>query len=85
MDTDIVCLPAFEASPSSRTHVVGTSIEIFGVVIIVAGILWSTRPRVNRHTRVHPFDEYKMRVRWPWRRRELLPVRAAVRQTRKSP
>jgi hypothetical protein len=65
MDTDIVCLPAFEASPSSWAHVVGTSTEIFGVVIIVAGILWSTRPRVNRHTSVHPFDEYKMRVRWP--------------------
>jgi hypothetical protein len=84
MDTDLARLPAFEASPSSWAHVVGTCIEIFGVVIIVAGILWSTRLRVNRHTSLHPFDKYKIRVRWPWRQ-ELPPVRVAVRQTRKSP
>jgi hypothetical protein len=37
MDTDIARLPAFEASPTSWAHVVGTCIEIFGVVIIVVG------------------------------------------------
>jgi hypothetical protein len=84
MDTDIVRLPAFEASPSRWAHLVGTCVGIFGVVIIVAGILWSTHLRLNGRTSVHPFDEYKMRVRWPWRR-ELLPVRVAVTQTRKSP
>jgi hypothetical protein len=84
MDTNIARLPAFEASASSWIHVVGICIEIFGVFIIVAGILWSTHLRVYWRTSVHPFDEYKIRVRWPWRR-ELLPASVAVRQTGKSP
>jgi hypothetical protein len=79
MGTDIARLSAFEASARSWALVVGICIAIFGVIIIiVAGIHWSTHLRVNWRLSVHPFDEYKIRVRWPWRR-EPLPVCVAVR------
>ena len=42
MNTDIERLLPFEASASSWIHLVGVCIEIFGVFIIVAGIVWST-------------------------------------------
>jgi len=136
MDTNIARLPAFEATASSWIHLVGICIEIFGVFIIVAGIVWSTYLCTNWRSSIHPYDEYKIRVgrslllglevlvaadivktiaieltftslgllaglvivrtflswtlvleiegRWPWRR-ELLPLSAAVRQTRQAP
>ena len=39
MDTNI---ESFEAAVSHAIRLVGTCIEIFGVLIIVAGIVWST-------------------------------------------
>jgi uncharacterized membrane protein len=62
MDTSIARLPAFEATASSWIHVVGICIEIFGVLIIVAGIVWSTYLCVNWRTSIHPYDEYKIHV-----------------------
>jgi uncharacterized membrane protein len=62
MDTNIARLPAFEASASSWIHVVGICIEIFGVFIIVAGIVWSTYLCVNWRTSIQPYDENKIRV-----------------------
>ena len=62
MDTNIARLPAFEATASSWIHVVGVCIEIFGVFIIVAGIVWSTYLCLNWRTATQPYDEYKIRI-----------------------
>jgi uncharacterized membrane protein len=52
----------FEPTVSHLIHLVGVCIEIFGVFVIVAGIVWSTflfarRPHMERH-----YDQYKIRV-----------------------
>lgn len=52
----------FETTASSWIHLVGICIEIFGVFIIVAGILWSTYLCVNWRTNAKPYDEYKIRI-----------------------
>ena len=62
METNIVRLPAFEATASSWIHVVGICIEIFGVFIIVAGIVWSTYLCVHWCKHNQPYDEYKIRI-----------------------
>jgi uncharacterized membrane protein len=62
MDANIERLPAFEATTSGWIHLVGVCIEIFGVFIIVAGIVWSTY--LCLHWRKHPqiYDTYKIRI-----------------------
>ncbi len=50
----------FETTASSWIHVVGVCIEIFGVFIIVAGIVWSTALCVN--WRAQHYDDYKIRI-----------------------
>ena len=62
MDANIERVPAFEAAASSWIHLVGIGIEIFGVSIIVAGIVWSTYLCVHWRSRTHPYDEYKIRI-----------------------
>jgi uncharacterized membrane protein len=62
MDSNIEHLPAFEATASSWIHLVGICIEIFGVFIIVAGIVWSTYLCVHWHATTQPYDEYKIRI-----------------------
>ena len=62
MDANIARLPAFEATASSWIHVVGVCIEIFGVFIIVAGIVWSTYLCLKWRTAAKPYDEYKIRI-----------------------
>jgi uncharacterized membrane protein len=51
----------FEPTIGNWIHLVGTCIEIFGVFIIVAGIIWSTSlfviPGDQRH-----YDSVKMRI-----------------------
>ena len=52
----------FEPTVSNLIHLVGVCIEIFGVFIIVAGIVWSTfhfatRGQIERH-----YDQYKIRI-----------------------
>jgi uncharacterized membrane protein len=52
----------FEPTVSNVIHLVGVCIEIFGVFIIVAGIVWSSflvaqRGQVERH-----YDQYKIRI-----------------------
>jgi uncharacterized membrane protein len=52
---------AFEAAVSHWIRLVGTCIEIFGVFIIVAGILWSTFLCVRRVNK-WDYDQYKIRI-----------------------
>jgi uncharacterized membrane protein len=51
-----------EPTVSNLIHLLGVCIEIFGVFIIVAGIVWSTfllarRGQIERH-----YDQYKIRI-----------------------
>jgi uncharacterized membrane protein len=62
MDANIARLPAFEATASGWIHVVGICIEVFGVFIIVAGIVWSTYLCLNWRAATQPYDEYKIRI-----------------------
>jgi uncharacterized membrane protein len=59
MDADIVRLPAFETTTSGWIHFIGVCIEIFGVFIIVAGIIWSTYLCVHWRKQA---KTYKIRV-----------------------
>jgi uncharacterized membrane protein len=52
----------FEATTSNWIHLVGICIEIFGVLIIVAGIVWSTYLCVNRLKDTRNYDQYKIRI-----------------------
>jgi uncharacterized membrane protein len=61
MSTDVERLPAFEATASSWIHLVGICIEIFGVFIIVAGIVWSTYLCIM-HKEARHYDQYKIRI-----------------------
>jgi uncharacterized membrane protein len=62
MNTDIERLPAFEATASSWIHLVGICIEIFGVFIIVAGLVWSTYLCVRWRRETGHYDQYKIRI-----------------------
>jgi uncharacterized membrane protein len=62
MSTDIERLPAFEATASSWVHLVGICIEIFGVFIIVAGIVWSTYLCMHWRQEMEHYDQYKIRI-----------------------
>jgi len=62
MSIDIERLPAFEAAASQWIHLVGICIEIFGVFVIVAGIIWSTYLYVHRRTEAWHYDQYKIHI-----------------------
>ena len=62
MDIDSERLSAFEAAVSHWIGLVGTCIEIFGVFIIVVGIIWSTFLYVNRSGEKWHYDPYKIRI-----------------------
>src|SRR5215472_746182 len=53
---------SFEPTVSHLIHLIGVGIEIFGVFIIVAGIVWSTLLVAHqRHVERH-YDQYKIRI-----------------------
>lgn len=62
MNTDLERLPWFEATASNWIHLVGICIEIFGVFIIVAGVVWSTYLCVRQHPETRHYDQYKIRI-----------------------
>lgn len=55
-------LTAFEATVSNSIHLVGVCIEIFGVFVIVAGIVWSTYLYVHWRNEPRHYDQYKIRI-----------------------
>ena len=57
-----VLLIALEKLVSQGLHVVGNGIEVFGVLVIVAGIGWSTYLYLQRRTGEHVYDAYKIRI-----------------------
>jgi uncharacterized membrane protein len=62
MSTDLERLPGFKATASNWIHLVGICIEIFGVFIIVAGIVWSTYLCVRQRPETRHYDQYKIRI-----------------------
>ena len=62
MSNPSTALFAFETVTSHWISFVGTCIEIFGVFIIVAGIIWSTHLYVYRRSETQHYDQYKIRI-----------------------
>jgi uncharacterized membrane protein len=62
MSTGMERMLDFEATASHWIHLVGICIEIFGVFIIVAGIIWSTSLYLRRRLEVPHYDQYKIRI-----------------------
>ena len=52
---------SFETVTSQWIHLVGVGIEVFGIFIIVAGIIWSTRYIYGRRI-VSRYDSYKISI-----------------------
>jgi uncharacterized membrane protein len=61
MDVSIESLPAFEGAISQAIRIVGTGIEVFGVFIIVAGVVWSTYHWAD-HAADGRYDHYRIRI-----------------------
>ena len=55
-------IESFEAAISHAIRLVGTCIEIFGVLIIVAGIVWSTYHSAHRRFEDGLYDQYKIHI-----------------------
>ncbi|PAY07680.1 MULTISPECIES: DUF1622 domain-containing protein [Bradyrhizobium] len=53
--------PSFETATSHWIHLVGVGIEIFGVFIIVMGIVWSSR-FIYRRGAAPRYDSYKISI-----------------------
>ena len=52
---------SFETVTSQWIHLIGVGIEIFGIFIIVAGIIWSSRYIYGRRI-VSRYDSYKISI-----------------------
>lgn len=55
-------LVALDAGVSGWIHLVGICIEVFGVFIIVAGIVWSTFACVFTAASTQAYDQYRIRI-----------------------
>jgi uncharacterized membrane protein len=55
-------LPELENVLSHWIHVVGNGIEVFGVLVIVAGIGWSTVHFIRRKMSEGYYETYKIRI-----------------------
>lgn len=62
MDINAENLSALEPSVNYWIHLVGTCIEVFGVFIIVVGIIWSTFLFVLSHAEKWHYDPYKIKI-----------------------
>jgi uncharacterized membrane protein len=54
--------PASEATINNSIHLVGIWIEAFGVLIIVAGIIWSTYRYIHWGKDGWNYDRYRIRI-----------------------
>ena len=55
-------MPNLDAEVSHWIHVVGTLIEIFGVLVIVLGIVWSTFQYIRQRAGEQHYAIYKIRI-----------------------
>ena len=61
MTSDIDYPLSFETATSQWIHLVGVGIEIFGVFVIVAGIIWSSR-YIFGSAGASRYDSYKISI-----------------------
>ena len=52
----------FETVVDHAIRIVGSGIEVFGVLVIVIGIAWSTYLYLRRRTSGQDVDAYKIRI-----------------------
>ena len=62
MESETTHLPIDEKVINEWIRLVGTGIEIFGVILIVAGIVWSSWMFLHRGEPNWQYDEYKIRI-----------------------
>lgn len=62
MDEPVTNLVGLEAVIGHWIRIIGIGIDIFGVVIIVAGIAWSTSRFLQRHMAEQHYHRYKIRI-----------------------
>jgi uncharacterized membrane protein len=62
MGEAVTGVPSLESGIGHWIRFVGDGIDIFGVVIIVIGIAWSTSRFLWQHVEAPHFDQYKIRV-----------------------
>lgn len=61
MNSAAEATPPFETAASHWIHLIGVGIEIFGVLIIVAGIIWSSR-YAFQPAGASRYDHYKIAI-----------------------
>ena len=59
---DVTALKTLEPVVDLTIRAIGSGIEIFGVLIIVTGIAWSTYLHLRRPTSEQDSDAYKIRI-----------------------
>jgi uncharacterized membrane protein len=52
----------FESAVDSSIGLIGTAIEVFGVLIIVSGIVWATYAFARGHRDEQHYEAYKFRI-----------------------
>jgi uncharacterized membrane protein len=55
-------MPGFDAAVGVWIHAVGLGIEIFGVLVIVLGIAWSTLQYARQRAAEEHYASYKIRI-----------------------
>ena len=59
---DVEDLPGFAVNVSEWIRLVGVCIEIFGVFVITAGIIWSTYAGIFEPAGGKAYDQYRIRI-----------------------
>jgi uncharacterized membrane protein len=62
MDEPLASAMGFEATVGHWIRVIGIAIDVFGVLIIVVGIAWSTCLFLRQHMDEQHYDRYKVRI-----------------------
>jgi uncharacterized membrane protein len=62
MPGDMQVLQEFDGSVSGWIHLIGVCIEVFGVFVIVAGIVWSTAASLFSAHDVKTYESYRIRI-----------------------
>ncbi|QIG49421.1 DUF1622 domain-containing protein [Nordella sp. HKS 07] len=62
MDPQVTSAFDMTATISHGIRFIGDAIDVFGVMTIVIGIVWSTSHFLRRPTEEHYFDRYKIRI-----------------------
>jgi len=62
MDEPVMDLTGLETVIGHWIRIIGIGIDIFGVLIIVAGIAWSTSRFLRQHMEEQHYDRFKIRI-----------------------